>query len=87
LEELQQTYQQAYAEEPFVRLLKTPPDLQRVTGSNICDLYVTMEEQHVVVISALDNLVKGAAGQALQNLNLLIGCDETRGLHSPNAYP
>ena len=72
---------------PFVRLLDAPPDLQVVTGSNFCDLHVVVEGDRMVVVAAIDNLVKGAAGQAVQNLNLAMGWDEDAGLRLPGGYP
>ncbi len=61
------------------------PDISAVRGSNYCDigLYVDEEEQKVVVVSAIDNLVKGASGAAVQNMNLLFGFDETTALTTP----
>ncbi|MBI2363147.1 MAG: N-acetyl-gamma-glutamyl-phosphate reductase, partial [Elusimicrobia bacterium] len=51
------------------------------------DIFVRMEGRRAVVIAALDNLVKGAAGQAVQNLNLMLGFDEAEGLRFPGSYP
>jgi N-acetyl-gamma-glutamyl-phosphate reductase len=77
-------YEEAYAEEPFVRLYAPGkiPDLRSVQRTNFCDIGFVFdpESQRVVVIAALDNLRKGAAGQAVQNMNLLLGFDETEGL-------
>jgi N-acetyl-gamma-glutamyl-phosphate reductase len=80
-------YRAFYAAAPFVRLLDAPPDLQVVTGSNFCDLHVVVEGDRMVVVAAIDNLVKGAAGQAVQNLNLAMGWDEDAGLRLPGGYP
>ncbi|MCB9982367.1 MAG: N-acetyl-gamma-glutamyl-phosphate reductase [Rhodospirillales bacterium] len=72
--------EQAYTDAPFVRLTGTP-ELANVVGSNFCDLsYVKGVGQSVIVQGALDNLVKGAAGCAVQNMNLMFGFDETEGL-------
>ncbi|HOO82725.1 MAG TPA: N-acetyl-gamma-glutamyl-phosphate reductase [Alphaproteobacteria bacterium] len=72
--------EQAYNEAPFVRLQDTPA-LANVVGSNFCDLsFVKGVGQSVIVQGALDNLVKGAAGCAVQNMNLMFGLDETAGL-------
>ena len=59
--------------------------LNSVTGSNYCDLGVFLDERlnRVIVVSVIDNLLKGAAGQAVQNLNLLFGFEETLGLTQP----
>ena len=77
-------YQKAYAGEPFVRLYAPgqAPDLQAVARTNFCDLGVHYDPKtgRAVVIAAIDNLVKGAAGQAVQNMNLLLGYPETAGL-------
>jgi N-acetyl-gamma-glutamyl-phosphate reductase len=71
-----------YADAPFVDVLDGPDEvtLKRVVGTNRCELAVASDGETVVVISAIDNLVKGAAGQAVQNLNLVMGWPETAGL-------
>jgi N-acetyl-gamma-glutamyl-phosphate reductase len=84
---LRSIYKELYADEPFVRLTAIPADLQVVTGSNFCDLYVDAQEGLAVVIAAVDNLVKGAAGQAVQNMNLMMGWDEAEGLRLAGGYP
>jgi N-acetyl-gamma-glutamyl-phosphate reductase len=84
---LEVLYQETYCQEPFVRVLPHPPDLQVVTGSNFCDIFATVEDGHAVIFSALDNLLKGAAGQALQNMNVMMGWDEGLGLDGAGAYP
>ncbi len=75
-------YSEAYADEPFVRRYAPGqvPDLHSVTGTNFCDLGVVQDGRRVVIVAAIDNLVKGAAGQAVQNLNLMFGWPETDGL-------
>jgi len=70
----------AYQDEPFVRVVDYPPATRFVKGTNYCDLAVHRVGDHVVVISCLDNLVKGAAGAAVQNMNLMFGIAETTGL-------
>lgn len=76
--------QETYADEPFVRIYdRGLPELDRVRHSNFCDIGVAACGPRVVVLSAIDNLVKGAAGQALQNMNLLLGLPETAGLLPP----
>lgn len=72
----------AYADEPFVRVSETLPDTKNVTGTNFCDISVRYDEraQRLILLSAEDNLVKGAAGQAVQNFNVMSGIDETTGL-------
>ncbi|MBI5200577.1 MAG: N-acetyl-gamma-glutamyl-phosphate reductase [Elusimicrobia bacterium] len=80
-------YASAYADKAFVRLVDAPPDLKTVTGTNHCDLHVARKGTNAVIIAALDNLVKGAAGQAVQNLNLMLGLPETAGLEAVGVYP
>ncbi len=72
----------AYAGEPFVRLTGGLPDVKHVNFTNFCDLAVRSDERtgRVVILSAEDNLVKGAAGQAVQNFNIMAGFPETEGL-------
>ena len=69
-----------YANEPFVRVLEKPPAVKNVAFTNFCDVYPTMAKGKVIVFSAIDNLVKGAAGQAVQNVNIISGLPETMGL-------
>jgi N-acetyl-gamma-glutamyl-phosphate reductase len=83
-EDLLAIYQKRYAGEPFVRLyaLGQVPNLHDVARTNYCDLGIKYDPRtrRAVVVSAIDNLVKGAAGQAVQNLNLALGFPETTGL-------
>ncbi|MFA6028403.1 MAG: N-acetyl-gamma-glutamyl-phosphate reductase [Elusimicrobiota bacterium] len=85
--DLRGLYERAYGGSPFVRLCDAPPDLKAVVGSNACDLHVCVRDGSAAVIAAIDNLVKGAAGQAVQNMNLMLGFDEALGLEQPGAYP
>jgi N-acetyl-gamma-glutamyl-phosphate reductase len=82
--EIVSIYEQRYGAEPFIRLYDAGhvPDLHAVEGTNFCDIGVVADEAsgRAVVVSAIDNLVKGAAGQAIQNLNLALGFEETAGL-------
>jgi N-acetyl-gamma-glutamyl-phosphate reductase len=74
-------YRERYAEEPFVHLLEGPPNLRALRDTNECHVYVTVEEHgKVIAFSAIDNIWKGASGQGVQNLNLMLGLDETEGL-------
>jgi N-acetyl-gamma-glutamyl-phosphate reductase len=79
--QVRQVYEQAYASEPFVRVLKAGawPSVADVRGTNFCDIGMAMDESsgHLIVCSAIDNLVKGAAGQGVQCMNLCLGFDET----------
>ena len=80
-----------YSAAPFVRVLPegTLPDSKRVQGSNVCELGVAFDGRTgtAIVIGAVDNLVKGAAGQAIQNLNMMLGFPETTGLEAQAVYP
>jgi N-acetyl-gamma-glutamyl-phosphate reductase len=69
-----------YRDSFFVRLVKGSPDINWVKTTNFCDLGFASRGQQIVIFSALDNLVKGAAGQAVQNMNLMFGLDEKTGL-------
>ncbi len=83
-EELRELYRRFYQGRPFVRLHPAGrlPDTRDVRGSNFCDLALRVdpESRRVIVLSAIDNLTKGAAGQAVQNFNLMLGFPETLGL-------
>lgn len=82
-------YQTFYKDKPFIRLLSGIPSLGAVRGSNFCDIGFEMDESNrrLVVVSAIDNLVKGASGQAIQNMNLIFGLNETAGLMTPALFP
>jgi N-acetyl-gamma-glutamyl-phosphate reductase len=84
LADLQALFEQTYADEPFVDVLPagTHPETRSVRGSNHCRISVhkPQDGDTVVVLSVIDNLVKGAAGQAVQNMNLMLGYPETTGL-------
>jgi N-acetyl-gamma-glutamyl-phosphate reductase len=76
-------YEDAYGAEPFVRIRSAPPQLRSVVGTNLVDLSTTAKDGTACVTVALDNLVKGMTGTAVQNMNLLLGIEETRGLLRP----
>ncbi|MCF8370992.1 MAG: N-acetyl-gamma-glutamyl-phosphate reductase [Bacteroidales bacterium] len=80
---LKELYASFYANAPFVRLRKQVPAIKDVRGTNYCDLYVTYDKRTnmVIIVSVIDNLIKGAAGQAVQNMNIMFGLDETQGLN------
>ena len=86
---VREMYQEFYATEPFVRVTDTPPQTKQTTGSNLCLVYPTVDERagRLVVVSCLDNLVKGAAGQAVQNMNLMCGFPEDMSLEALAVYP
>jgi N-acetyl-gamma-glutamyl-phosphate reductase len=73
---------EAYAKSPFVRVLPAGqlPNVLSVTKTNLCSIGVAVKGPNTVIVSVIDNLVKGAAGQAVQNLNLMFGCEPTAGL-------
>ena len=74
-------YDERYAGEPFVHVLDGPPNLRALRDTNECHIYVTVEERgRVMAFAAIDNLWKGASGQGVQNLNLMLGLEETDGL-------
>ncbi|CAB1079714.1 N-acetyl-gamma-glutamyl-phosphate reductase (EC [Olavius algarvensis Delta 1 endosymbiont] len=82
--DIAECYRQSYHQRKFVRLCPEDrlPDTRHVRGTNFCDIGFNLDENNrrLVLISAIDNLVKGAAGQAVQNMNLMLGFDETAGL-------
>ncbi len=89
--ELLDFYQQRYADEPFVRILPEGelPNIAYVRGTNFCDIGLVVDPRtgRVIVVSVIDNLVKGAAGQALHNMNLMYGFNETNGLEIVPTFP
>lgn len=89
VEEIQKVYQQFYANEPFVRVTDVPPHTKYTYGANSCLIFPTIDwrANRIIVISAIDNLVKGAAGQAVQNMNLMLGLPETAGLEQLAIFP
>lgn len=90
-EEIRALYEAAYQEEPFVRVLPEGvwPHTKWVAGSNFCDVNAMVDQRtkRVIICAAIDNLVKGAAGQAIQNMNLLFGLPETMGLLQVPMFP
>ncbi|MHC4959993.1 MAG: N-acetyl-gamma-glutamyl-phosphate reductase [Planctomycetota bacterium] len=80
-------YAERYRDEFFVRVREGTPTLRHVARTNFCDIAVHRRGGRVVVLSAIDNLGKGMAGQAIQNLNLVFGLDETAGLRTPGGNP
>ena len=86
-DELRNLYAEYYRESFFVRLVNGSPDINWVKTTNFCDLGFAVRGRQVVVFSAIDNLVKGAAGQAVQNMNLMFGLEETTGLKLVGTNP
>lgn len=85
-EELQQLYASFYADHPFTTLIYTPLFLKQVVNTNKCLIQLEKVGNQLVVHSAIDNLLKGASGQAIQNMNLMFGLDETTGLQLKANY-
>lgn len=89
--DVQQLFEQRYASEPFVDVLPAGmlPQTRSVKGSNMCRIAVQRPQNgsKVVILSAIDNLVKGASGQAVQNMNIMFALDEKLGLHAPALMP
>ncbi|MBB3102951.1 N-acetyl-gamma-glutamyl-phosphate reductase [Azomonas macrocytogenes] len=91
LQQLQQLYENRYANEPFVDVMPagSHPETRSVRGANVCRMAIHRPQDGnlIVVLSVIDNLVKGASGQALQNMNILFGLDERLGLGNPGLLP
>jgi N-acetyl-gamma-glutamyl-phosphate reductase len=89
--ELTDVYRRYYHDEPFIRVCKpgTFPNISSVCGSNGCDIGVTVDirTKRMIIVSAIDNLIKGAAGQAIQNMNLICGFSEETGLTGISRFP
>ena len=79
-EELLGLYNDFYGEEPFVQVCADAPAVKDVAATNYCHIFPTFVKGRVVVFSTIDNLVKGASGQAVQNMNIIFGMQETLGL-------
>ena len=79
-ENIEELYKEQYADSSFVRMRETPPNLRWVINTNFCDINVNVNKNTVVITSAIDNLIKGASGQAIQNLNKIYNWEETSGL-------
>ena len=81
-QELYKLYTGKYSQEPFVRVRPFGefPEIKDVSGTNFCDIGITVQGGMVVIVSVIDNLLKGASGQAVQNMNIMYGLDEKEGL-------
>ncbi len=88
-EQIRDLYRESYCHEPFVRVASAPPQTKHTLGNNYCIVYPVIDQRagRLVVVSVLDNLVKGAAGQAVQNMNLMAGFPETMGIDGLAVYP
>ena len=89
IKRIRDLYQDFYANDPFVRVTPEPPQTKQTLGNNFCLIHPTVDLRtgRLIVISCLDNLVKGAAGQAVQNMNLMCGFPETEALDALAVYP
>lgn len=85
-EEVYKIYEEFYKNDCFVRIVDTLPETRNVRGSNFCDIGIRVDKRtnRVIVVSAIDNLIKGAAGQAVQNMNLIFGLEEGEGINMPS---
>jgi N-acetyl-gamma-glutamyl-phosphate reductase len=89
-EEALTLYHETYSNAPFVRVLHNAlPETKATLGSNYCDVTVKINARTrtAIAIAAIDNLGRGAAGQAVQNMNLMFDLPETTGLHFPGVFP
>ncbi|MFA4837585.1 MAG: N-acetyl-gamma-glutamyl-phosphate reductase, partial [Dehalococcoidia bacterium] len=89
IDEVRELYREFYRDEQFVRVVDNPPQTKHTLGSNLCLVHPTISPsgERLVVISCIDNLVKGGAGQAVQNMNLMLGYPEGMGLGAIAIYP
>lgn len=88
-ENLRELYRHYYKDEFFIRLADTPVEINQVRATNFCDVYPVYDERtnRIIVVSVIDNLVKGASGQAIQNMNVRMGWEENMGLNSIPVVP
>ena len=90
-DDIKKAYEKHYGKEYFIRLTKENiyPETKWVKGSNFCDIGIKVDQRtgRVVVIGAIDNMIKGSAGQAIQNMNLMFGIDEKEGLEDVSIFP
>ena len=87
--EVAELYKDFYKDDPFVKVVESPPQTKQTLGNNDCLVYPTVDSRtgRLIVVSVIDNLVKGAAGEAVQNMNLMLGLPETTGLEQLALYP
>jgi len=79
-------YRQFYAAHPFTHVSTEPIDLKQVVNTSKCLLFLEKQDDQLVVHATIDNLLKGASGQAVQNMNLMFGLEETAGLGLKASY-
>lgn len=82
-------YRKAYSREPFVRVIEALPNVSNVRGTNLCEMGLAVNGRTgtLIVVTAIDNLMKGASGQAVHNMNIMMGFDEKTALEAPTVYP
>lgn len=87
--ELKELYREFYSGQPFIRVVDFPPQTKQTWGSNFCLIHPRLDLRtgRIIVLSALDNLIKGGAGQAVQNMNLMFGLPQTLGLEALPLFP
>jgi len=89
--EIHRIYEAAYRNEPFTRVLDAGrfPNVKNVRGTNLCEVGVAVNKRTgtLIVVTVIDNLVKGAAGQAVHNMNIMMGFDETEALNAIALFP
>ncbi|WP_054634945.1 N-acetyl-gamma-glutamyl-phosphate reductase [Thalassobacillus sp. C254] len=89
--QLRELYEEMYKDAPFIRIREDGkyPSTKEVYGTNYCDIGLTYDERtgRITIVSVIDNLVKGASGQAIQNMNLMLGFEENEGLNQVPVYP
>jgi N-acetyl-gamma-glutamyl-phosphate reductase len=87
VQKLKVEYENFYSGSPFVKLVPFEIDIKQVVNTNNCFISIQKEKDNLIIISAIDNLLKGAAGQAVQNMNLMFGLSETSGIKlKPSAF-
>ena len=80
LKEAENLFQGYYENEPFTQVISVPVHLKQVLNTNQCFIHLQKHGKHLFITTAIDNLLKGASGQAVQNMNLMFGLEETAGL-------
>ena len=88
-EELYELYKKEYQGDYFIRVIDDIPETKWVKGTNFCDIGLRVDERtnRVILVSAIDNMMKGAAGQGVQNMNIMFGLEETTGLQIAPMIP
>ncbi len=87
--QVNELYRDFYKDAPFTRVTAARPHTKHTQGNNMCLVHPVVDERNGMLVAAgvLDNLVKGAAGQAIENMNLMLGLDQSAGLDLPAVFP